>query len=136
MRILTLTALLFATTLFSCKCTSHATKTETAAVSNTETTDQENTYDVIISFTSKAAGIDNSIKNKVDAIIADFNAKNGNKIEPEIVPWGREGEIDYLFLTKNLSTTEKKSFIAQVKESLGSSDTVFISFDKKAVHKR
>jgi hypothetical protein len=68
--------------------------------------------------------------------LADFNAENDKKLEPEIVPWGREGEVDYHFITKNLSTTQKKNLSTKIKEAIGSSDTVFIMFNKKAVHKR
>ena len=101
-----------------------------------ETETQETVYDVIISFTSRASGIDRDIKDKVDKILSNFNAENENKIKPEIAPWGREGEVDYHFITKNLSTNQKKALTTKIKEAIGSSDTVFILFNKKAVHKR
>ena len=73
---------------------------------------------------------------KIDKIISDFNASNKTKLEPEITPWGREGEVDYHFITKNLSTKQKKELLGKFKAAIGSSDMAHIILDKKSVHKR
>lgn len=142
MKTLTITVMIAATTIFSCKSPSEAVETKkTEPIKSeleTSVTGEESDiiYDAIISFTSRGSGIDNDIKNKVDKILADFNANNDDKIKPEISPWGREGEVDYHFITKNLSTIQKQALSAQIKEVIGSSETVFIMLHKKAVHKR
>ena len=139
MKTLTITIMIASATLYSCKSTSQAVeanKTETKSDTSAKTETQETVYDVIISFTSRASGIDRDIKDKVDKLLSNFNAENENKIKPEIAPWGREGEVDYHFITKNLSTNQKKALTTKIKEAIGSSDTVFILFNKKAVHKR
>jgi hypothetical protein len=139
MKTLTIPFILALVTLFSCNSTSQAVKSdaiETTSETSVNTEKPEIIYDAIISFTSRASGIDNDIKNKIDKILADFNAENDKKLEPEIVPWGREGEVDYHFITKNLSTAQKKNIAAQIKEAIGSSETVFIMYNKKSVHKR
>ena len=129
-------------TTFSCKSTSQAkSTTETVPSGDKKTTpgktDPKNmTYDMIISFISKASGIDRSLKEKVDAAIDSFNKKNKTAIKPEILGWGREGEVDYNFLFKNLSTQQKKDFITSMEETVGTTDMVHITFNQKSVHKR
>ena len=129
-------------TAFSCKSTSQAKSTTETVPNGDKTTslgktDPKNmTYDMIISFISKASGIDRPLKEKVDTAIENFNKKNKTDIKPEILGWGREGEVDYNFLFKNLSTQQKKSFITSMEETVGSTDMVHITFNQKSVHKR
>ncbi len=139
MKTLAIPLIIVLATFFSCNSSSQAVKSntiETRSETSAKTEQPEIIYDAIISFTSRASGIDNDIKNKIDKILADFNAENDNKLIPEIVPWGREGEVDYHFITKNLSTSQKKAISTQIKEAIGASETVFIMNNKKAVHKR
>jgi hypothetical protein len=126
--------------LSACKNSSEAMSTDNITPSSKETTTRhdaaDKTYDVIISFISMASGIDQKIKAKVDTAIAEFCKKNKVTIKPEIIPWGREGERDYNFVLKNLSTTQKKAFIGSMEEAVGSSNMAHITFNQKSVHKR
>lgn len=133
MKILTGTVFILITSLIACKTPS---KTLESTASKTEVTTKETVYDIIISFISKASGIDDALKTKVDTALSEFNKKHNTKIQPEIVTWGREGEKDYLILTKNLSTKQKKEIIAKFKIAIDSSDMAHIFLTKKSVHKR
>ena len=133
MKILKLTVFILITSLIACKA---PTETMESTTSKTETTNKETVYDIIISFISKASGIDDALKTKIDTALSEFNTKHNTKIQPEIAPWGREGEKDYLFLTKNLSTKQKKEIIAKFKTAIDSSDMALIFLNKKSVHKR
>jgi len=142
MKTLTTLALILSLGVYSCKSTSQA-KSTTETVPNednkqtsTKMDDKDIIYDVIISFISKASGIDQELKTKVDVAIENFNKKNKTNIIPEIIGWGREGERDYNFILKNLSTEQKKEFISSIEDSVGSTDMAHITFNQKSVHKR
>jgi hypothetical protein len=138
MKTLTLTVIIATLTLFSCKAPSKATKTEVTEETNSETevTSKETIYDIIVSFISKASGIDDALKTKIDTELSTFNKKHNTNIQPEIAPWGREGERDYLLITKNLSTKQQKELIATFKAAIGSSDMARLFLNEKSVHKR
>lgn len=101
----------------------------------TETQDTEN-FDLILSFISKASGIDYKLYEKANAIILEFNKKHNLEVDFEKVPWGREGEVDLCFKLKNLSTAQKNELISSFKTALGSTDMVHILYNQKCVHKR
>lgn len=138
MKTLILTALVAATTLFSCKCQSKASKSKEtiSTTSETSTSTKETVFDIIVMFISKGAGIDSELKGKIDTDITTFNKENGTNVKPEIAPWGREGERDYLFQTKNLSTKQKSKLITKFNNTIGSSTMARVILDKKSVHKR
>jgi len=138
MKTLTLIVLIASASLFSCKSTPQAMGTDKITPTNArnETAQKETIYDIIIMFISKASGIDSDLKAKIDTELATFNKEHNTDLKPEIVGWGREGERDYLFRTKNLSTKQKKQLIAQFKSAVGSSDMARIILNKKSVHKR
>ena len=140
----TLTALTLILTLgvYSCKSTSQA-KSTTETVPNGDkketaekTDEKDKVYDMIISFISKGEGIDRDLKTKVDTVLENFNKTSKTDIKPEIIGWGREGEVDYNFNLKNLSTKQKKAFISSIEETVGSTDMAHITFNQKSVHKR
>ncbi|PKP44811.1 MAG: hypothetical protein CVT95_10705, partial [Bacteroidetes bacterium HGW-Bacteroidetes-12] len=93
-------------------------------------------FDMIISFISKGEGLDYKLVEKIDATINDFNTKNKTKVTPEIVNWGREGEKDYNFILKNLSTPLQKEFINSIEKAIGKTDMAHITFNHESVHKR
>ena len=135
MRTLTTIILIAISSLFSCKNSSQAMGADKIEPSNSGNA-QETTYDMIISFISKGAGIDRDMRDKVDAALQSFNEKHKIDLNPEILGWGREGEVDYNFVAKNLSTSQKKELASKIKEVVGSSDMVHVVFNKKSVHKR
>jgi hypothetical protein len=138
MKTLFLTLIIASATLFSCKSPSKAINSEKTVSENSElpASTKETVFDIIIVFISKASGIDSDLKAKIDSELATFNEKHKTNIKPEIASWGREGERDYLFITKNLSTKQKKELIGKFKAAIGSSDMAHIILDKKSVHKR
>ena len=87
-------------------------------------------YDMVISFISKGEGIDHKLKDKVDSYILSFNKENKIDISPIKKGWGREGEVDYNFTLKNLSTSQKKKFISSIKGIIGNTDMAHLTFNK------
>lgn len=142
MRTLTFIILIATSSLFACKNSSQAMDSDKIEPSNSGKHETKNnmqeevTYDMILSFISKGEGIDYTLKKKIDNILNSFNKKNNTNLKPETLAWGREGEIDYNFITKNLSTSQKDELTSQVRETIGSSDMVHITFNQKSVHKR
>lgn len=124
--------------LLSCKSQTQAMGAEKIEPSNSEKNivSEDNIYDIIISFASRASGINHEAREKLEKLITDFNQENKVTVYMEKQHWGREGEVDYLFLTKNLSTKQKKELKANIEATVGSADLVFISYEAKAVHKR
>ena len=128
--------LLIATTgIFACKKSEQAMGADKILPSNSgsETINSNAEilgYDMVISFISKGAGIDNQLKEKVDNFIITFNKENNTNIAPIKKGWGREGEIDYNFTLKNLSTSQKKKFISSIEELSSGSDMVHLTFNK------
>lgn len=130
--------------LFSCKNSSQAmdsTKpvpdtTKPTNLSKGDINQDKVIYDMIVSFISKGEGINHELKDKVDARIVLFNKENKTDIQPEIVSWGREGEKDYNFVLKNLSTGIQKKFIAAMEHEVKSTDMANITFNQLSVHKR
>lgn len=125
----------------SCKSPTQAkSTTETVPNPNKKTTTStdkgDEIYDIIISFISMGEGIKSELKNKIDKIITSFNEENKTEITPKLARWGREGEVDYNFSLKNLSTKQKKAFIGEIKEAIGSSEMALIKYNQKFVHKR
>lgn len=140
MKTLTFIVLITATSLFACKNSSQAMDSDKIEPSSKKTSPIQTTkdivYDMVITFGSIGTGIDSEVKKKIDEIIESFNKDNNTSITPEKVGWGREGEVDYNFTLKNLSTSQKESFTSLTKEGIGSSERVHLSFNKKSVHKR
>jgi len=128
--------LLIGTTgMFACKKSEQAMGAEKILPSNTGSETIKNNaeilgYDMVVSFISKGAGIDSKLKEKFDTFLISFNKENKTEIEPIKKGWGREGEIDYNFTLKNLSTSQKKEFISSTKEIVGGTDMVHITFNK------
>jgi len=140
MKKLTFIILIITTVLFACKNSSQAMDSAKIEPSNQKTSTSQNAndiiYDMIIAFGSIGTGIDYEAKKKIDKIVESFNKDNNTSISPEKVNSGREGEVDYNFTLKNLSTSQKEAFTALIEEATGSSERVHLSFNKKSVHKR
>jgi hypothetical protein len=131
MKTLLFVILITTTGLFACKKSQQAMGADKIVPANSGTKTQAGkTYDMKISFISKGEGIDYKLKGKIDALIVSFNKENKTAITPVINSWGREGEKDYNFILKNLSTSKKEAFISSVKEIAGSTDMAHITFNK------
>ncbi len=138
MRTFAFIILIATSSLFACKNSSEAMGSDRIEPANAGKNKVEYavTYDMIISFISKGEGTDRELRDKIDGVLKSFNEKNKTDLKPEILGWGREGEVDYNFIAKNLSTKQKKAFASQVKEAIGSSDMAQVVFNQKSVHKR
>lgn len=112
-----------AISLIACKSSEKASTTDS---SNAKQTEQTKSYDLVLEFISKGAGIDNDLKAKFEESLEKYNKTNNTEIVPEITHWGREGETNFNFNLKNLSTNQKKAFLGFVKETIGSTDMVHI----------
>ncbi len=86
--------------------------------------------DLTVSFISLGAGVDLKIKAKVDDAISEFEKSNNIKIVYEREAWGREGEFNYNFDLKNLSTSQKEEFLKILKETIGTTNMVHIKHIK------
>ncbi|TXB65962.1 hypothetical protein FRY74_05170 [Vicingus serpentipes] len=119
--------ILSAVSLIACKNGEKATKSDDMAnAKQTEQTEQTKSYDLVLEFISKGAGIDHKLKTTFEDGLAKFNSTNKVDITPDISHWGREGETNLNFNLKNLSTSQKKAFLSFVKETIGDTDMVHI----------
>ena len=115
--------ILSAISLIACK---NSETTAAATASTEKQAEQVKSYDLVLEFISKGAGIDNKLLTTFKEGLAKFNSTNKTDIKPDISHWGREGETNLNFNLKNLSTEQKKSFSSFVKETVGDTDMVHI----------
>jgi len=95
-----------------------------------------NNYRLTISFNSIGAGIDYKTKEKYDAFIKEYEKQNKVNISFEITPWGKEGEIDYCFLLKELAPDMQLDFIKRSKEISGASKTIGVEENSPCRYKK
>ncbi len=93
-------------------------------------------YRFTVSFNSIGTGINHQAKGEFDHFILKFNEKFNVRIMPEIVKWGREGEMDYCLKLNELNTQQQNQFISQTKELLKNSSYVRYTENSTCVHKR
>ncbi len=119
--------ILSAVSLIACKNGEKATKSDDMTnAKQAEQTEQTKSYDLVLQFISKGAGIDRDLKTKFEEGLAKYNSTNKVDITPEISHWGREGETNLNFNLKNLSTAQQNAFLSFVKETIGDTDMVHI----------
>jgi hypothetical protein len=119
----------FSVAITACKTTKTAASTQTSETATTES--KEQTYRLIISFTSKGAG---TSAEKKEALI-NYVESHPKKPVYKTVLWGREGETDYCFILKELSKKEQADFVAGAKKAVAGSDQVIISENAVCQHK-
>jgi len=100
-----------------------AKKTTESSTSKTITL-PDSIYRFNISFISIGNGIDSKAKQQFNEFITQFNSNNKVAITPEIVNWGREGEIDYCLKLADINNDLQIKFITETKELLKSSKLV------------
>lgn len=127
--------ILIATLIFTGVSCKSKKETSTKTVENkTEQNinEQKVVYKLIVSFISKGAGTDNT---KRTALIEYVNS-HPKKPKFETINWGREGETDYCFNLKELTTKkEMVEFIEKVKSISGGSDMMQLIEDSESTHK-
>jgi hypothetical protein len=118
----------------NCQAKKKGTTTTTPA-SGTEVSkdgEQKVKYRVVVSFTSHASGIDGEKYDKIENYIKN----HAKKPAYDILPWGREGERDICLNLKELSSTEQKAFIDELKKMAQGSDRVFVNENTERVKKQ
>ncbi|MGB0429622.1 MAG: hypothetical protein ACPGLV_04050 [Bacteroidia bacterium] len=96
--------------LFFSGCWFSKNKTNT----NKAPTESITTTRFIVSFYSPGDGINRTAKNKFESFITNYETK----ITYTDTKWGREGETDYCLDLNELSESQQKAFISEVKTLL------------------
>ncbi len=96
---------------------------------------ESGSYRFIASFISKGAGIDTKSQDAITSYIKTFNTINKVEIKPEIVKWGKEGEMDYCFTLSELSKSKQQDFVKGFKNVVQSSDLILILENQLLLHK-
>jgi hypothetical protein len=120
--------------MVNCQAKKKGTTTPTQA-SGTEVSqagEQKVKYRVVVSFTSHASGIDGERYDKIENYIKNHPKKPAF----DILPWGREGERDICLNLKELSASEQKTFIEELKKMAQGSDRVFVNENTERVKKQ
>lgn len=111
----------------SCKCHKNQDSNATGKTGDT--------YRLIVSFISKGAGIDTKSQDAIASYLKTFNTINKVDIKPEIVKWGKEGEMDYCFSLSELSKGKQKDFIKGFQNVTQSSDLILLLENQALLHK-
>lgn len=111
----------------ACKSSKNAGSSQAAETSNAAA---EQTYRLIVSYSSKGAGTNAEKKEALLKYVASHPKKPAYK---EVL-WGREGETDYCFTLKELSKKEQVSFVEDVKKMMAGSDRVLLSENAVCPH--
>jgi hypothetical protein len=88
--------------------------------------DSINTYRIIVSFISTGQGLDIKAKGEFKNYISNFEQSQNVKISYEEIHWGREGEVDYCMMLKELNSVQQNSFVDGLKTMFISNKLIFI----------
>ena len=90
---------------------------------------------LVVSFISKASGIDRASVTILENEIKDFNTKNKTAtLQFELRPWGREGERDYCIMAKNQDYLNK--FASIIKSKFEGNTRIFVKENGVCKEKR
>jgi hypothetical protein len=93
-------------------------------------------YRLIVSFISIGEGIDSKARQSLDSMLNSWKEKKNKEIIAEMMPWGREGEVDYCFKLNELSAQEQTDLVNEVMTAFKGNSLVQISENQPARHKR
>lgn len=99
------------------------TNNETSSTSE-QTKDANAKFQFIVSFISTGAGIDKTAKKQFEQFITEFENTNKLKLNVVIIKWGREGEVNYCFVLKELNRDLQNIFITNTKSTLSQSNLI------------
>lgn len=91
----------------------------------------EQTYRIIVSFTSKGAG---TSAEKREAFLKYVESHPKKPAYKEVL-WGREGETDYCLMLSELSKKEQLNFVEEVRKAMAGSDQVIITENAVSQHR-
>ncbi len=109
--------------LVACKNLKNTTISDTST-SSEQAKDADTNFQFIVSFISIGAGIDKTAKKQFEQLMTEFENTNKLKLNVVIKKWGREGEVNYCFVLKNLDRELKNTFITNTKSTLSQSNLV------------
>ncbi len=93
-------------------------------------------YDLVISFFSRASGIDMEAKKEVDQVLADVELKENIVFAKNETAWGREGEVDYCLHLDKLSKCAKKKMLKKLKSISNKSGRINLLENRNCLHQR
>lgn len=111
----------------ACKSSKNAGSSQAGETTSAAT---EQTYRLIVSYSSKGAGTN---AEKREALLK-YVASHPKKPVYKEVLWGREGETDYCFTLNELSKKEQVSFVEEVRKMMAGSDRVLLSENAVCPH--
>lgn len=120
----------------SCKSHKNTSSSGSAASTSSSTaetgsTSSEQSYRIIVSFTSKGAG---TSAEKREAFLKYVESHPKKPAYKEVL-WGREGETDYCLTLSELSKKEQVTFVDEVKKAMAGSDQVIITENAVSQHR-
>ncbi len=120
----------------ACKSHKNASSSGSATTSSSQNTEagstsSEQSYRIIVSFTSKGAG---TSAEKREAFLKYVESHPKKPAYKEVL-WGREGETDYCLTLSELSKKEQLTFVEEVKKAMAGSDQVIITENAVSQHR-
>ncbi|MBK8848477.1 MAG: hypothetical protein IPO27_18825 [Bacteroidetes bacterium] len=113
------------------------TETKPAKIMNdTAAANADEIYPLIVSFISIGEGTDANAVMTMENMLTKYRSQLGKSIPYIAVPWGREGEVDYLFRLSEMTKEEQSSMAAMMKDSFAGNKLVQISENAKCLHIR
>ncbi len=124
----TITTILMSIILLTSACSAEkkAAKKEAARLAETNVN-----YPLVVEFISIGAGIDNKALETLKTM-----SNSPKKLKYVNHTFGREGEIDFCYLLKELNDKEKAKFITDVKEAFKGNNLVILHENSKPVNKK
>jgi hypothetical protein len=113
-----------------------SSKKTSASNNQTKDTIKNDTYRVIVSFISTGQGIDHHAKEKFITYNDSMAVINHIFTKYEEIHWGREGEVDYCLMLKELNSSKQKIFVDGLKNIFADNKLVFIKENSPCINKR
>lgn len=109
--------------LVACKNLKNTNINDTSS-SSEQAKDADTNFQFIVSFISTGSGIDKTAKKQFEQLMTEFENTNKLKLNVVIKKWGREGELKYCFLLKDLDRELQEIFISKTKNTLNQSSLI------------
>lgn len=106
------------------------------AMNDTASASADEIYPLIVSFISIGEGTDANAVMTLENMLTKYRSETGKSLPYVAVPWGREGEVDYLFRLTELSKDEQSSMAAMMRDSFAGNKLVQVSENSKCLHIR
>jgi hypothetical protein len=137
-----ITILLASLMTISCGSARNTSKSDEVTVTSSNNTSQmnktedENACRLIVSFISIGEGTDPEARRIMDGVLDKWAKKAGKPIASEAIPWGREGEVDFCFYLKELSSGDQALFVKEMKEAMEGRNLIQFAENQESRNKR